>query len=201
MRAPSRSNRKIITLVATPVAIVIAGALIWQASISAFSGTTRNPGNNWSTGSVALTDDDAGTARFQVTNMVPGQTDTKCIRVTATATVPGVVRGYTVNPVTSAAHLEDYIDITIEAGTGGGFSSCTGFVQEQTVVPTTPLAALADINSYETGPSSWAVPAGTTSRTYQVTWTFDTTGLTQSELDNLQGAQTGIDIQWELRSS
>ena len=200
MRTPSRKTRRIITLVATPAAIVIAGALIWQASYSSFSGTTRNPGNNWSTGTVALTDDDTGSARFQVADMVPGQTDTKCITVTATATVPGIVKGYTVNPVTSPQGLEDYVLITIDHGTGGSFSSCTGFVSEGTTVPETSLTDLAAISNYENGSGSWAVVAGTQSRSYQITWRFDTTGLTQAQLDNLQGSQTGIDIQWELRS-
>jgi hypothetical protein len=45
------------------------------------------------------------------------------------------------------------------------------------------------------------VPAGTTSRTYRLTWTFDTSGMTQNEIDQLQGDKTGVDMQWELQSS
>lgn len=106
-------------------------ALIWQSSNAAFSGTTRNSGNNWATGSVALTDDDSGSARFQATGMVPGDTDTdtKCITVTATTSVPGVVKGYTLNPVLSPAGLQDHVLVSMKYGTGGGFGSCTGFVE------------------------------------------------------------------------
>src|SRR4051812_29752095 len=78
MKAPSRRARNIGTIVATPIAVVAAAAMVWQSSYAAFSGTTRNSGNSWSTGSVALTDDDSGSARFQATGMVPGSTDTKC---------------------------------------------------------------------------------------------------------------------------
>lgn len=201
MRNPSRKQRKIGTVIATPIAVLAAAALIWQSSYSAFTGTTRNSGNNWATGSVALTDDDAGSARFQASGMVPGSTDTKCIKVTANASVPGVVKGYAINPVLSPAGLQDHIDITIRAGAGGDFGSCVGFVSDETVLPTMSLATLAAYSNYANGAGGWAVTAGSQSRTYEVKWTFNTTGLTQSEIDQLQGAQTGIDIQWELQSN
>jgi hypothetical protein len=201
MNKPTLKLRKIATVIATPVAVLAAAALIWQSSYAAFSGTTRNSGNSWSTGSVALTDDDAGSARFQPVGMVPGDTDTRCITVTANATVPGVVKGYTLNPVLSPSGLQDHVLVAMKYGSGGGFGSCTGFVEAGVIFPATSLTTLAAFNSYTNGPGSWAVVAGTQSRTYQVTWTFDTTGMTQTQLDNLQNAQTGIDLQWELRSN
>ncbi|MET0931654.1 MAG: hypothetical protein ABWX74_19190 [Aeromicrobium sp.] len=200
MQKPTRKTRQIGTAIATPIAIVAAAALIWQSSYSAFSGTTRNSGNNWSTGSVSLTDDDNGSARFQATGMVPGDTDTKCITVTADATVPGVVKGYTVNPVLSPAGLQDHIIVGMDWGTGGGFGSCTGFVEGGEVFAPASLTALAAYNTFANGAGGWAVTPGTQSRTYQITWTFDTTGLSQAELNNLEGTQTGIDLQWELQS-
>jgi len=186
---------------ATPAAIVAAGAMVWHASYAAFSGTTRSSGNSWSTGTVALSDDDAGAARFQAANMVPGATETKCIKVTATASVPGVVKGYALNAVPSPAGLEDHVLISVNEGNGGSFASCTGFVSAGNLITDMPLSTLATFNDYAHGMGGWAVTAGTQTRTYQVTWKFDTTGLTQSQLDQLQGAQTGIDIQWELQSS
>jgi hypothetical protein len=202
MKQPTRRARKIGTVIATPVAILAAAGMVWQSSYSAFSGTTRNSGNSWSTGSVALTDDDAGAARFQASNMVPGATETKCIAVTANASVPGVVKGYAVNAVTSAAHLSDYIKITIDHGTGGGFGSCDGYTKTGDSIPTpTSLTTLAAAKDFATGVGGWNVVSGTQTRTYRITWTFDTAGLTQSTLDSLQGAQTGIDFQWELQSN
>ncbi|CAA9372596.1 MAG: hypothetical protein AVDCRST_MAG47-1372 [uncultured Nocardioidaceae bacterium] len=202
MRTPSPKATSIAVAAATPVAILAAGALVWQSSYAAFSGTTRNSGNDWATGAVALTDDDAGSARFQVASMVPGQTETKCITVTANASVPGVVKGYAVNPVPSAAGLENYVKIGIVSGDGGGFGSCDGFVGDTTVIPSgTSLKTLAGVDSYAAGAGGWNVTAGTQSRTYRITWTFDTTGLTQTQVDQLQGARTGIDLQWELRSN
>lgn len=201
MQKPTRRARKIGTVVATPIAIVAAAALVWQSSYAAFSGTTRNSGNNWSTGSVALTDDDAGAARFQATNLVPGATETKCIAVTANASVPGVVKAYAVNPVTSAAKLEDHIKVSVDYGTGGGFGTCTGFSPEGQAIPEISLATLAGFNNYANGAGGWSISAGSQVRTYKITWKFDAAMLTQAQLDGLQNSQTGIDLQWELQSN
>lgn len=203
MNRPSQRATRITAALATPVALVAAGALVFQASNAAFTGQTRNSGNEWSTGSVTLTDDDNGQARFQVTNMLPDQTETKCITVTANASVPSTVKGYAVNPVTSVQGLEDHIDVSIVSGDGGSFADCTGFVADGDLnMPATPLSTVAQANTYENGLGGWAVAGGgPESKTYQLTWKFDTTGLTQAEIDQLQGAKTGIDMQWEMRSN
>lgn len=201
MKQPTRRARKIGAVVATPIAIVAAAAMVWQSSYAAFSGTTRNSGNNWSTGSVALTDDDAGAARFQASNLVPGATQTKCIAVTATTSVAGVVKAYAVNPVTSAARLEDHIKVSVNYGTGGGFGTCTGFVSEGEAIPEISLTTLAGFSNYANGAGGWTVAAGSQTRVYEITWKFDAAGLTQPQLDGLQNSQTGIDLQWELQSS
>jgi hypothetical protein len=201
MKSISPRAARIATVAATPVAIVAAAGMVWQSSNAAFSGQTRNSGNNWSAGAVALTDDDAGSARFQVENMVPGQTGTKCLKVTANTSVPGVVKGYAVNPVRSVHGLENRITVSMEAGTGGSFGSCDGFQLEETVVPKITLGQMMAVDSFSAGVGGWNVPAGTTSRTYRLTWTFDTSGMTQNEIDQLQGDKTGVDMQWELQSS
>lgn len=201
MSTAKSKSRKVATALATPIAILAAAALVWQASYAAFSGTTRSSGNSWKTGSVALSDDDSGSARFQATGLTPGDTQTRCITVTANATVAGVVKGYAVNPIVSPQGLENYILVTIKHGDGGSFSSCTGFVSSGTLISEMPLSTLATYNTYAQGMGGWTIAPGTQSRTYEVTWKFDPSSLTQNQLDQLQGAQTGIDIQWELQSS
>lgn len=201
MRVPSARASKIAVAAATPIAILAASAMVWQSSQAAFSGTTRNSGNDWSTGSISLTDDDAGSARFQVANMTPAQTATKCITVTANASVPGLVKAYVVNPVASPQRLEDHVFVSVNAGSGGSFASCTGFVSQSEIIPRTSLSALAAYDDYASGVGGWSVPAGTQSRTYEITWTFDVASLTQTEVDALQGSHTGLDLQWELQSS
>ncbi len=198
---PSPTTVRLATAAATPLAVLLAGGLIYQSSQAAFSGQTRNSGNSWNSATVALSDDDAGAARFQAANLTPGQTETKCIRVTATTTVGGTVKAYMVNPVRSPQGVENYVKIGIRAGDGGAFGSCSGFTATSTVLPATALKPLMDYDTYEEGMDTWTVPAGTSTRTYELTWRFDTTGLTQSQIDALQGGRTGIDFQMELRSS
>jgi hypothetical protein len=206
MRVPSIRAAKTASVIAAPLAILAAAGLIWSASNAAFSATTRNSGNNWATGSVALTDDDAGSARFQVNNMLPGQTETKCIKVTADASAPGVVRNYALNAISTSSVLSDHVMLSGTYGTGGGFGSCTGYVAAAPAGTPVSLTTLALNNSYATAGAGnptgdWAVPAGVSSRTFQVTWTFDASGLSQAQLDTLQGTHTGIDMQWELQNS
>lgn len=201
MKKPSERARKIAAFGAVPVAVIIAGGMVWQGSQAAFTATTKNAGNAWSTGTVFLTDDDNGSAMFTVENIVPGQTGEKCIQVTSNSDVVGQVRAYTQDLVASRG-LEDHIYFDLERGTGGTFNSCDGFVPAANLVPEKPLSELAaQNNSFETGGSIWQT-AGDPGETqsYKGTWRFDTTGMTQEEVNALQGAQVSIDLVWELRS-
>ncbi|WP_150309126.1 hypothetical protein [Planctomonas psychrotolerans] len=205
MKKPSARIRTVLGLSAAPVAILLAGGMVWQASSAAFTATTRNAGNSWSTGSVTLTDDDRGVAAYSVTNLVPGQTGTKCLVVTSTATVPGEVRSYVTNLAPSAIGLAERITYKLEAGTGGSFNDCTGFVPDagvqETAYPVSVVAAAR--HDYASGGHSWITTgkAGGESRSYRGTWTFDTTGMTQQQIDALQGSSMTADLVWEFRNT
>jgi len=204
MKKPSTRTRALLGYGAVPLAILLAGGLVWQSSYAAFTATTRSAGNSWSTGSVALTDDDRGVAAFSATNVVPGSTGTKCIVVTSTASVPGEVRSYVANLSSSGATLGDRITFRLEPGTGGSFNDCTGFVPSGTAEPASPITAVAAArHDYATGGHAWATAgiAAGESRTYRGTWTFDTTGLTQAQIDALQGSSLSADLVWEFRSN
>jgi hypothetical protein len=204
MKKASPRVGAIIGFSAVPVAILLAGGLVWQSSYAAFTATTRNAGNSWSSGSVKLTDDDNGVAAFTATNLVPGDSGTKCIVVTSTADVPGEVRLYAANLATNGGPLGDNILYSIDAGTGGSFNSCTGFVADgpaSTPAPITTAAITA--HDYDTGLEPWET-AGVTSgesRTYRISWEFDTTELTQQQIDALQGSSLSVDMVWELRNT
>ncbi len=200
MHKPTVRTRRLATLAIGPVAILVAGVLVWQGSTAAFTADTRNTGNNWETGSVLLSDDDLGAAAFRVGGVVPGQTGSKCLVVTSMSTVPGVVRTYVGN--LGSHGLENNILVSFEIGTGGSFSDCTGFVAD-TTLPPLPLAQIAaTMDSYATGIMPWTT-AGTPgeTKTYKSTWTFDVTGLTQAQIDALQGKSTSVDVEWELQST
>lgn len=203
MRPPSSRTRRVAFLSAGPLTVVLASLMIWQGSQAAFTATTRNSGNAWSTGSVTLTDDDAGKAAFTAENLVPGATGQKCIVVTSASTVRGTVKAYVQNLATSPQKLEDRIVLKVEQGTGGSFNNCAGFTPDPVDFPASSLSTLAATNNnYATSVLPWAT-AGTPGekKSYRGTWTFDTSGLTtQQQIDALQGARTSIDIVWELQS-
>jgi hypothetical protein len=201
MKTPSSLTRKIALFAAGPLAILVAGGMVWQGSQAAFTASTRNSGSSWATGNVTLTDDDLGAAAFTVENIVPGQTGQKCIVVTSQSNVPGEVRAYTQNLITSKG-LEDRIFFDLEQGTGGSFNDCTGFTPTANNVPELPISTLASVNrDFATGGASWQT-AGNPGETqsYRGTWRFDTTGLSQEDINALQGARVGIDLVWELQS-
>lgn len=204
MHSPSARTARIVGFAAAPVAILLAGAMVWQASNAAFTSTTRNSGNSWSTGQVALTDDDKGAAAFTVEDLVPGQTGTKCIEVTSNSTVPGEVRTYVQNLAASAAGLENHITLTVERGTGGTFNDCTGFTPSDAMPQAYSLKQLSESNhDYATGGMNTAWDTEGTpgeKTTYRGTWEFDASGMSQTQIDALQGARTSIDIVWELQS-
>lgn len=201
MNTPSSRVRKIAYYGAGPLALLVAGGMVWQGSQAAFTASTQNSGNSWSAGSVMLTDDDRGAAAFTVENIVPGQTGQKCIVVTSQSNVAGEVRAYTEHLLTSRG-LEDRIFFDLEQGTGGSFNDCTGFTPTANTVPELPLSELARVNrDFATGGAVWET-SGTPGETqsYRGTWRFDTTGMSQEEVNALQGARVGIDLVWELQS-
>jgi hypothetical protein len=188
---------------------MVAAGMVWQGSYAAFSADTRNAGNNWATGTVALSNDGLGSAMFQATNVIPGQSGTHCIQVTSTSTVPGTVKLYLINPVTSSAGLENHLRVTVQSGTGATFAGgCGSFVADSS--PTQPIingttytlaGATTQYNSYGTGAGAW-VPTGAASesKSYKFVWSMDSS-LTQAEVDALQGSHVGIDFEWEIQNN
>lgn len=185
-------------LVVLPLALIASGLVVAQASYSAYSATTTNPESNWATGSVALRDDDAGTALFTVENAKPGTSGTRCITVTSTGDLPSSVKFY-VTDASSTNDLALAMDVTITQGTGGSFGSCDGF---------TPLPTGATLYSgnmawlgmtaygYGNGLGSWT-PTGDAdeTRTYKVDYRIaaDAPNTTQG------GTATG-GLTWEAQS-
>lgn len=86
---------------------------------AAFSDTTANANNDFSTGTVEISNDLGATAMFAVSGMSPLQTETGCIEVTYTGTLPAAVRLY---GTTDAGGLDAYLDLVVERG-----ASCTNF--------------------------------------------------------------------------
>ena len=90
------------------------------ATWSALSSTTSNSGNVFQTGGVTLTDNDSGTAMFNMSNARPGDTVSKCITVSYSGSLTSNVRLYGTG--TAGNGLDAYLDLKV---TRGSFSGAT----------------------------------------------------------------------------
>jgi predicted ribosomally synthesized peptide with SipW-like signal peptide len=104
----------------------IAGAGTW----SAFSATTDNSANSFTSGTVAIGDDDSGSAMLSLSNAKPGDSDGACIVVDYTGSLSASVKLY---GSTGGTGLDQYLDLTVTRGTkSSGFDSCGDFSPDGT---------------------------------------------------------------------
>lgn len=199
MSRPTRRAARIAKFLAIPVALLISGAVVAQASYSAYSATTVNPTNNWATGTVVLADDDSNTALFTTSTLKPGSTGTKCIAVTSTGTLSSTVKLYGTTPATTKA-LSSYITLAVTQGTSGTYSDCSGFTPLTTgsALFSGTLAAFGTTyTNFANGAGTWA-PTGASSdtRTYKVVYTVDS-----NAPESTQGGTASIGLTWEAQNS
>ncbi len=122
------TRKKVLT---SALVVAALGGVTALGVFGLFSATTQNAGNEISSGTVALSDNDAGSALVNITGATPGDSWTQCIKVTYNGTLPADVRFY----VTGAAgSLAPYMHLNLVQGnqTGGTFPNCTGFTADAT---------------------------------------------------------------------
>ena len=181
-------------LAAAATSLALVSMLVMHVSSAAFSATTSNGSNSWATGSITLSDDDgggAGSAMFNVTGMLPGDTVKKCIVVTYTGAVdPTAVKLYTT--VTDSG-LGDHLDVTVKEGTGGTNSDCTGFTATSTIVSNSTLTAFGTAHSgYANGAGVWNPTTTGDKQTYEFTVT-----LGSDTPSSAQGGSSQATFTWE----
>jgi hypothetical protein len=174
-------------------ALILATALVWQTAYATFSVTTYPFSTTFSTGTVAISDDDAGTALFSTTGLKPGAAATRCLTVTSTGSVPALVRLYGTGRSTTKS-LSSYLNLTVLAGTGGGRSGCGAFTPESTVYTGT-LAAFP--TTYGSGVTAWTT-AGTSgeTRTYQLTYS-----MSSSAPASVQTGSAAVAFTWQAQTT
>jgi predicted ribosomally synthesized peptide with SipW-like signal peptide len=182
--------------------ILVAGvlsALAALATFSAFSSQTDNPGNNVTAGTVALTDNDGGTAAYNVTNAKPGQSSTPfCIRVAYSGSLDADVKLYAASAVSGA--LAPYVTLKVETGSGTA-TNCSDFTQAagdatlfNSTLDTLPSSYATGI--MDSGPTSATKWVNGNTVDYRVTAT-----LSASAPDTAQAATTGSHtIRFEARN-
>jgi hypothetical protein len=175
------------------VGIIASAALVWGSTSAAFYGRSSNNADSWAAGTVALSDDDGGTtpttgtAMFSVAGIQPGDTGQQCITVTYGGTVAAAVKLYQTG---ASGSLGATLNITVEQGTGGSYSSCTGFITGSTIYTGT-LGGLS--TTYAGGVGTWAATNGAT-KTYRTTWSVQD--------DNAGAGQTAqTTFTWEAQNT
>ncbi len=123
-----KPSRRQVVLVA--VAIVAAAGLS-TAAYAAYRGVTTNNGNQLAAGSVALSDNDAGSALFTALGSArASDSETSCIRVRSDGSLDSTVRLYG----TVSGGLAPFLTLTVTRGTdpAPSFKSCTSFIADGT---------------------------------------------------------------------
>jgi hypothetical protein len=187
----------------TTVVLLVLGLVVGAGTMSAFSGTTANPANTFSAGTVALTDNDSGSAMFTLTGLKPGDTQAKCIQITYTGSLPSTVHLY---GTAGGSGLAAYLDLQVTRGTvgSGGFDDCSGFSADTTdysglgagVVYNGALASL---------PGTWAAGVVDAHSTVTETWSQGETHayrfqVTLQDTNAAQGLSASPTFTWEARN-
>jgi predicted ribosomally synthesized peptide with SipW-like signal peptide len=117
-------------LLASAIVLGATGAVAGAGTFSAFTSTTTNPSNQFTTGTVTLSDNDLGGSAVSLSNATPGTSSTGCIRVSYTGSLASTVKLY----ASVTGSLAPYLDLTVTRGTetSPSFPSCSTFTADAT---------------------------------------------------------------------
>jgi hypothetical protein len=208
MSKQSDRRRRVVRATAPAAGLLAAGLLVWQGSYAAFSATTTDNNNAWSTGNLVLTNNGgtgtyaaATTASFGGTNLKPTSTGTTCLTVKSTGNSAGSLAMYENTLADSTPSLGAQIQLTITAATvtSDVLANCTGF-------PTSGTTAIATNTPLTTFPTSFATATNQVAVAatnpilvaYKVVWTFASTGTTPGD-SALMGKNVTAGFTWELQ--
>ena len=124
--APASRRRRRILL--TALVVGLCGVAAGVGTFSAFSATTSNSGNSFTSGTVTISDNDSGAAMLSLSNARPGDSSTSCITVTYGGSLSANVKLYGA----TTGSLPTYLTLTVTQGTGSvSFGSpCTNFTPD-----------------------------------------------------------------------
>ena len=184
-------------------ALVLAAAIaaVGLGTYSAFSATTTNSGNNISSGTVVLGDNDVNGAMYTATNQKPGDTFQQCIKVDYTGSLASTVKLYTASTIGT---LGQYIDLQIRTGSGSPtFPGCSGFTPDAADLYSGTLSNFASTYTnwsnglLDAGPGAASSWVNGNSVVYRFTLT-----LQSSAPDTAQNLSVGSHtITWEARNT
>ena len=194
----SNRSKVLRTLLVLGIVACIAGAGVF----SAFSSQTESPGNIITTGTVALEDNDGGTALYALTAAKPGESKTSCIKVTYKGSLPATVKLFTPSTI---GELGPFVNLKVEAGTQttSTFPSCTEFTPAATgatVYEGTLTAFATEHPAFATGITTNPASATKWETNNSVVYRFTAT-LSSSAPETAQGKTTGSHLfRWEAQN-
>jgi hypothetical protein len=192
--------RKSQKLLLSTVVVGVMGSLVALGVFGLFSATTQNSGNEISSGTVVLGDNDAGSSLFNITGAKPGDSWTRCIKVTYNGSLPAQVHLYMQN---TTGELAKYLDLKMTQGTqpSATFPSCTGFTPDTTGVIFEGVAYSPVSGSWEFGLPVTPVGDPSWDAGESLVFKFQMT-LDAATPDSLQNATLGnTTIVWEARNA
>lgn len=205
MASNSQRRRRAIRAAAPAVGLLAAGLLVWQGSTAAFTATTNTAANNWTAGTVNLTNNSNGSATFNqtgaaaftVTGIKPGDTNFRCITVRSTSTTAASARFY-VSSVSGT--LAPGLTVTVQTAalpTGIGAvpaADCTGAPGGLTTVYSGGLSSAPTSWAAAGATNQWAITGTPTeNQLYKITWSFPST----ANDNTFQGATASAVFNWE----
>jgi hypothetical protein len=196
-----------------------ASFVVYQASSAAFITTTENHGNSFSTGALALTDNDSDGAMFSISNMIPGSSGSSCITVTYTGTVnpSAPVQLYvasgdaTDTPGSGGGGTTSSLNWSVETATGSGIfgsgASCTGLsgttifgnTADTAITAGRMLSDFITKNTYSSGGATSVSSAWTPSTGNTKVFRFNYKLATDAP-NTAMGATVSLKITWEAHS-
>ena len=196
--APHRNPAWAFRVAIAFVTLLLVTVQMVNTSRAAFSSTTQNAGNTITTGTVDLVDDDLGAALIVVPAMKPGDVVTNCIVVTYNGNLdPNVVRMYSGGFVDSG-DLGDYLNVTVDEGSGGAFGNCTGFTEDDAGAEFADTLTQFDAlhTNYGNGFGEWDPTGAGQTKTYRISIELDplTPNAEQNE------SVTAVTFDWEVQS-
>jgi len=194
-----RPNKAVVARgLALLASLLLVSVVTITGSRAAFNDATDNSANSFTAGSIDLVDDDTGSAMFSVSNMMPGDTEVECIVVTyqGSITNPSAVKLYS-GGYTDSGDFGDYLNLTIEEGSGGSFGDCSGFSANNTIESGGTLADFDSTHTnYATGAGVWDPSSTPESTTYRFTVELDSATPNAEQGESV----TALTFTWEVTS-
>jgi hypothetical protein len=121
-------HRRLSAVIAVGLTVAACAA---ASAYAAYRAVATNSANSFAAGTVALSDNDSGTAMFtSLTSARANDSETSCIRVRSDGTLNATVRLY----ASVSGSLAPYLTLTVTRGTDANpvFDNCTTFVADST---------------------------------------------------------------------